>query len=410
MKWLVDTMGIDELRARILKERKFLRASRDWPGGIPEHVARARRRAGRRRRRSPPTGTNERASRSGCSVRSATSAGRKPTSCAASRRAPSARYAYCRLGDITTEQFRALADIQRDFCLDVRITNRQNFVLRDLTEADLPRPVRPARRDRHGRTGRRARKDVVSCPGADTCNLAVTQSRGLAADIDRALEDAGPRRRRRRARSTSPAARTRAASTTSPTSASSASNGAPTAAPRPATRCCSAARLGDMEVEFGQKAVEAAGEGGRPKRSCGSSGGSPNEREAGETFAQWLARSGGAAKAVGATSRTSTTSPPPTRRPTSTSTSTRPVPTSPRSATGSAPRHDRAVAESSPIDTIRPDGRSTADVDLARARRGVGRTRAQARVRRGAVGMGALRHAASCSRRRSRTACCSTSR
>ena len=31
----------------------------------------------------------------------------------------------------------------------------------------------------------------MSCPGADTCNLAVTQSRGLAADIDRALEEAG---------------------------------------------------------------------------------------------------------------------------------------------------------------------------------------------------------------------------
>ena len=34
-------------------------------------------------------------------------------------------------------------------------------------------------------------RDVVSCPGADTCNLAVTQSRGLAADIGDALEKAG---------------------------------------------------------------------------------------------------------------------------------------------------------------------------------------------------------------------------
>ena len=38
MKWLVDTLegGVDELRERILKERKFLRGARDWPGGIPE--------------------------------------------------------------------------------------------------------------------------------------------------------------------------------------------------------------------------------------------------------------------------------------------------------------------------------------------------------------------------------------
>jgi sulfite reductase beta subunit-like hemoprotein len=34
-------------------------------------------------------------------------------------------------------------------------------------------------------------RDVVSCPGADTCNLAVTQSRGLAAAIGDALEEAG---------------------------------------------------------------------------------------------------------------------------------------------------------------------------------------------------------------------------
>ena len=34
-------------------------------------------------------------------------------------------------------------------------------------------------------------RDVVSCPGADTCNLAVTQSRGLATDISEKLEQAG---------------------------------------------------------------------------------------------------------------------------------------------------------------------------------------------------------------------------
>ena len=45
--------------------------------------------------------------------------------------------AYARLGDITTKQWRDLADIQRDFNLDVRVTNRQNFALRDVTEADL---------------------------------------------------------------------------------------------------------------------------------------------------------------------------------------------------------------------------------------------------------------------------------
>ncbi|HEY2429342.1 MAG TPA: nitrite/sulfite reductase, partial [Acidimicrobiales bacterium] len=39
MKWLLDTMGVEELRARILKERKFLLASSTWPGGVPAIVA-----------------------------------------------------------------------------------------------------------------------------------------------------------------------------------------------------------------------------------------------------------------------------------------------------------------------------------------------------------------------------------
>jgi sulfite reductase beta subunit-like hemoprotein len=34
-------------------------------------------------------------------------------------------------------------------------------------------------------------RDVVACPGADTCNLAVTQSRGLADAIGTALDEAG---------------------------------------------------------------------------------------------------------------------------------------------------------------------------------------------------------------------------
>ncbi len=38
MKWLIDTMGWDEVRERILKERTFLIASSTWPGGVPEVV------------------------------------------------------------------------------------------------------------------------------------------------------------------------------------------------------------------------------------------------------------------------------------------------------------------------------------------------------------------------------------
>src|SRR5918996_5480248 len=41
MKWLVDTMGEEELRRRILRERSSLIAAPRWPGGIPAAVAQA---------------------------------------------------------------------------------------------------------------------------------------------------------------------------------------------------------------------------------------------------------------------------------------------------------------------------------------------------------------------------------
>src|SRR5690606_33172764 len=41
MKWLVTTMGWDDVQARILRERKLLVASSSWPGGFPEAVLKA---------------------------------------------------------------------------------------------------------------------------------------------------------------------------------------------------------------------------------------------------------------------------------------------------------------------------------------------------------------------------------
>jgi sulfite reductase (ferredoxin) len=197
LKWLVDTMGIDELRERILKERKFLPASATYPGGIPDVVARDG---------DAPAGVGTSVSADGglatalvgsnatpVQFRNLNPLARWDTANVVRGRANGtvSAYAYARLGDITVQQFRGLAQIQRDFGAEVRITNRQNFVLSGLTEAQLPDLF--ARLDAIGmaEAGAELARDVVSCPGADTCNLAVTQSRGLAADIGNALEEAG---------------------------------------------------------------------------------------------------------------------------------------------------------------------------------------------------------------------------
>lgn len=190
MKWLVDTLGIDELRRRVLKLRHTLPASSSWPGGIPELVERVG---------DAPAGradTGE-VSEVGQGVRvnvlpadpyrrwEATSVIRGAANGTVSA------VAYAALGDITAEQFRALAAIQRDLGADVRLSNRQNVVFRGLTEGQLT--TLHARLDAIGmaRPGAELARDVVACPGADTCNIAVTQSRGLAKAIGERLEEEG---------------------------------------------------------------------------------------------------------------------------------------------------------------------------------------------------------------------------
>ena len=157
MKWLVDTMGIDELRERIIKERKFLRGVARLAGRHP----RARARAGD----APAGGASIAPDRSaidgvpGEAARRAspTSGGRKPTSCAASPSGTVSAMAYARLGDITTDQFRGA---RRD---PARLPPRRPHHQPPELRAPRPHrgrpagPLRPPRRDRHGRARRRAR-------------------------------------------------------------------------------------------------------------------------------------------------------------------------------------------------------------------------------------------------------------
>jgi sulfite reductase beta subunit-like hemoprotein len=99
--------------------------------------------------------------------------------------------AYAPLGDITAAQFRALAQIQRDLNADVRLTNRQNVVFRALSEDQLEVLYKALEVIGMAAPGAELARDVVACPGSDTCNIAITQSRGLAKAIGEALEEEG---------------------------------------------------------------------------------------------------------------------------------------------------------------------------------------------------------------------------
>jgi sulfite reductase (ferredoxin) len=90
------------------------------------------------------------------------------------------------LGDITSDQARALADIARDFVGEsagMRLTVDQNVLLRWIPETHLA--------ELHARLvacglaepGAESIVDVTSCPGTDTCKLGIASSRGLAGKL-----------------------------------------------------------------------------------------------------------------------------------------------------------------------------------------------------------------------------------
>ena len=94
------------------------------------------------------------------------------------------------LGDITASQLRVAAEAARRFSGgEVRTSVGQNLVLRDVRLDDLGTLydfLLP-----HGLAEAEALgiRDVVTCPGADTCNLGITSSRGLGRAVSRWLDD-----------------------------------------------------------------------------------------------------------------------------------------------------------------------------------------------------------------------------
>jgi sulfite reductase (ferredoxin) len=292
LKWVVDELGIDELRRRVLRERQLLLASSSWPGGIPEVVQELG---------DDPAGvaTGVDPTPMGVPVTLRVNTEKSPYERWQSTnvmigvaKGTVSAIAYARLGDITSAQFRALAAIVRDFGLEVRITNRQNLAFRGLSADQLP--ALHARLDEIGMAepGAELARDVVACPGADTCNLAVTQSRGLADAVGVALEEAGL--------ADVGGVRINISGCTNSCGqhhiADIGFQGAERRAhgrPAPGYQMLLGGHIGNTEVEFGHRALRL------PAKAAAEAavrvvGRFVEERDAGETFASWLERSGGA--------------------------------------------------------------------------------------------------------------------
>ena len=84
------------------------------------------------------------------------------------------------LGDLTAAQMRVIGDLAADFGDGtVRVTADQNVLIRWVGAANLETLHQRLTAAGLGRPGASTLADVTSCPGAETCRLAVTQSRGL---------------------------------------------------------------------------------------------------------------------------------------------------------------------------------------------------------------------------------------
>jgi len=95
-----------------------------------------------------------------------------------------------RLGDITSAQMRALAQIIRRYGGEhLRTTIEQNLVLRWVRNEHLAALF--SELEPFGLAEPEANRlyDVTSCPGAETCQLGISASRGLARALEATLKD-----------------------------------------------------------------------------------------------------------------------------------------------------------------------------------------------------------------------------
>ena len=291
LKWVVDQLGIDEVRRRVIKIRHTLPASSTWPGGIPPEVIAAGDAAAGRLAEGE-------VSQIGQGVRvelNSSDPFRRWENASVIRGAANgtvSALAYAALGDITADQFRGLAAIQRHFQSDVRLTNRQNVVFRGLQ----PEQMRELydRLDAIGmaRPGAELARDVVACPGADTCNIAVTQSRGLASAIGEKLEEEGL--------AEVGGVRINISGCTNSCGQHHASDIGFFGAERrahgkslPGYQMLLGGYVGEEQIHFGEKALRLPAKNA-PEGAARVIRRFNDERTAGETFQGWLARSGGA--------------------------------------------------------------------------------------------------------------------
>ncbi len=171
MKFLVAKLGIEEFRRLVLEERAKLLPDARWTadidaaGGWKEEPLR------------PPSSLDLSRSDLTPAFRAFHRSNVQPQSVTGY----SIVTVFLPLGDISSDGIRELAKISRRYIKDsIRTTVDQNFVLRWVSDGDLPALHKDLEAVGLAIPGAGSIADVTACPGTDSCKLGIASSRGLA--------------------------------------------------------------------------------------------------------------------------------------------------------------------------------------------------------------------------------------
>ncbi|MBL9025404.1 MAG: nitrite/sulfite reductase [Myxococcales bacterium] len=176
LKFVIKKMGIEEFTRLVAEERAKLREDPRWTSFLEQGDGAVRETA----LKPPSTLEGDHGARFEAWRRTNVRPQAQPGYAVVTVKLP--------LGDMTSDQARALATIARRFVGDsLRLTVEQNFAFRWVTEADLPALHRALDEIGLGEAGANTITDITSCPGTDTCKLGISSSRGLSSELKRRL-------------------------------------------------------------------------------------------------------------------------------------------------------------------------------------------------------------------------------
>ncbi len=185
MKFLVDAMGIDDFKKAVLEERSRLPHDPRWTGYVSEAERFAEKplKPGKEidwSKQPPIEGKkwSEFLAWYAASVRPQ------------SQKGYSVVTVFLPLGDITSDQFRGLAQISRKYVNGtIRTTVPQNLILRWVSNSDLPELHGDLKKLQLALPFADTIADMTACPGTDSCKLGIASSRGLAGILHREFLD-----------------------------------------------------------------------------------------------------------------------------------------------------------------------------------------------------------------------------